>query len=76
MRYGWILIQTNCDRGVDQHLTRQPAGLGSSNRTYRAEEIVLEEMYTDNTLPDFIFDGVRLSVSRNRISFVGKKHDN
>ena len=30
--------------GVDQHLTRQPAGLGSSNRTYRAEGIVLEEI--------------------------------
>ena len=32
-----------------------------------------EKPYIDNTLPDFIFDGVRLSVSRNRISFVGKK---
>ena len=42
MRYGQLLIQTNCDRGVDQHLTRQPAGLGSS-RTYQAEGIVLED---------------------------------
>lgn len=27
----------------------------------------------DNILPDFIFDGVRLSISRSSISRVGKK---
>lgn len=32
-----------------------------------------EKPYIDNTLPDFIFDGVRRSVSRNRISCVGEK---
>ena len=32
-----------------------------------------EKPYIDNTLPDFIFDGVRRSVSRNRISCVRRK---
>ena len=42
----------------------------------RAEEIVLEEIYIDNILPDFIFVGVRLSRSGSSISCVGKKDNN
>lgn len=35
-----------------------------------------EKPYIDNTLPDFIFDGVRLPVSRSSISCVSKKDRN
>lgn len=35
-----------------------------------------EKPYIDNTLPDFIFDGVRLSISRSSIFCVGKKCNN
>ena len=35
-----------------------------------------EKPYIDNTLPDFIFDGVRISISRSSISCVGKKYNN
>lgn len=31
-----------------------------------------EKPYIDNTLPDFIFDGVRLSIFRSSISYIGK----
>lgn len=30
----------------------------------------------DNILPDFIFDGVRISISRSSISYIGKKCNN
>ena len=36
----------------------------------------IEVKFIDNILPDFIFDGVRISISRSSISCVGKKHSN
>lgn len=35
-----------------------------------------EKPYIDNTLPDFIFDGVRLSISGSSIFCIGKKLGN
>ena len=36
----------------------------------------IEVKFIDNILPDFIFDGVRISISRSSISCVGKKYNN
>ena len=36
----------------------------------------IEVKFIDNILPDFIFDGVRISISRSSISCVGKKCNN
>lgn len=36
----------------------------------------IEVKFVDNILPDFIFDGVRLPISRSSISCVGKKCNN
>ena len=33
----------------------------------------IEVKFMDNILPDFIFDGVRISISRSSTSSVGKK---
>ena len=36
----------------------------------------IEVKFIDNIFPDFIFDGVRISISRSSISRVGKKYNN
>ena len=36
----------------------------------------IEAKFIDNIFPDFIFDGVRISISRSSISCVGKKYNN
>ena len=36
----------------------------------------IEVKFIDNIFPDFIFDGVRISISRSSISCVGKKCNN
>lgn len=40
--------------------------------TIGKRKLCWKKSYIDNTLPDFIFDGVRLSISGSAISYVGK----
>ena len=42
-------------------------------RDIEQEKLCWKKSYIDNILPDFIFDGVRLSISRSSTSCVGKK---
>ena len=42
-------------------------------RDIEQEKLCGKKSYIDNILPDFIFDGVRLSISRSSTSCVGKK---
>ena len=44
-------------------------------RDIEQEKLCWKKSYIDNILPDFIFDGVRFSISRSSISCVGKKHN-
>ena len=77
-RLSLIVEQMKVSEGVTEELKAadQMAWIRAMNSIHnRAEEIVLEEII-DNAWPDFIFDGVRLSISRSSIFCVGKKCNN
>ena len=40
------------------------------------KNLEIEVKFIDNILPDFIFDGVRISISTSSISCVSKKRNN
>ena len=40
------------------------------------KNLEIEVKFIDNILPDSVFDGVRISISRSSISCVGKKYNN
>jgi len=40
MWYGWVLVQTNCHRGIDQHPAEEPGlGVRSIRKTAQIKEI-------------------------------------
>ena len=57
-------------------LQKRPQNGHPRHSCIKDSKLCWKKSYIDNILPDFIFDGVRISISRSIISCVGKKCNN